>query len=265
MCRWTARTAPCAPRRRRRLSRRRRRATYQSCAGSVRRIKRRRSEAFVYAWVAAHRSRYNCVGSPEPSSCRRFLPRVFLLGRHQAAHRRSPGCALRLHVLHLAGNVLIFARAGHLQRVLAHADLESADRADRDRPAARLPAAHLQGGHDVAGEPGGAAGRLRRRRSCAGHTSRKSLASSTMIASGLFLLLFIVVHVKQFKFGAFYLTAGSDAVRDLYRTEIEVFRNPLWVAVLRDRHAARRPAPAARDLERVPVARRSTIRSTRGG
>jgi succinate dehydrogenase / fumarate reductase cytochrome b subunit len=64
----------------------------------------------------------------------------------------------------------------------------------------------------------------------AGHTSRKSLASSTMIASGLFVMVFVVIHVKQFKFGTFYLAAGSDTVRDLYRTEIEVFRNPLWVA-----------------------------------
>ena len=64
----------------------------------------------------------------------------------------------------------------------------------------------------------------------AGHTSRKSLASSTMIASGLLVLAFVVVHVKQFKFGTFYLAPGSETVRDLYRTEIEVFRNPVWVA-----------------------------------
>lgn len=64
----------------------------------------------------------------------------------------------------------------------------------------------------------------------AGRTSRKGLASSTMIASGLLVLLFVIVHVKQFKFGTFYLALGSDSVRDLYRTEIEVFRNPLWVA-----------------------------------
>jgi succinate dehydrogenase / fumarate reductase cytochrome b subunit len=62
------------------------------------------------------------------------------------------------------------------------------------------------------------------------HTSRKSVASSTMIGSGLLIALFIVVHVKQFKFGTFYLVEGSDAVRDLYRTEIEVFSEPLWVA-----------------------------------
>jgi succinate dehydrogenase / fumarate reductase cytochrome b subunit len=65
----------------------------------------------------------------------------------------------------------------------------------------------------------------------AGHTSRKSLSSSTMIASGLVILVFVIIHVKQFKFGTFYVALGSDSVRDLYRTEIEVFRNPLWVAL----------------------------------
>jgi succinate dehydrogenase / fumarate reductase cytochrome b subunit len=63
----------------------------------------------------------------------------------------------------------------------------------------------------------------------AGHTSRKSFASSTMIGSGLVLLLFILVHVKQFKFGSFYQTVSDNPIRDLYRTEIEVFRNPFWV------------------------------------
>ena len=64
----------------------------------------------------------------------------------------------------------------------------------------------------------------------AGHMSRKSLSSTTMIATGLFLLLFVVIHVKQFKFGSFYQTVASADVRDLYRTEIEVFSQPLWVA-----------------------------------
>ncbi len=43
------------------------------------------------------------------------------------------------------------------------------------------------------------------RKERAGHTSRKNLASSTMIASGLLLAVFVVIHVKQFKFGSFYL------------------------------------------------------------
>jgi succinate dehydrogenase / fumarate reductase, cytochrome b subunit len=64
----------------------------------------------------------------------------------------------------------------------------------------------------------------------AGHTSRKSLASSTMIWSGIVVFLFIVVHVKQFKYGAWYQTVGETPIRDLARTEYEVFAQPMWVA-----------------------------------
>jgi succinate dehydrogenase / fumarate reductase cytochrome b subunit len=64
----------------------------------------------------------------------------------------------------------------------------------------------------------------------AGHTSRKSLSSSTMIVSGTVMLLFILVHVKQFKYGAYYATANNAGIRDLYRTEVDVFHQPLWVA-----------------------------------
>jgi succinate dehydrogenase / fumarate reductase cytochrome b subunit len=63
----------------------------------------------------------------------------------------------------------------------------------------------------------------------AGHTSRKSFASTTMIWSGLITMFFVLVHVKQFKYGTFYLVQGVEEVRDLYRTEVEVFSNPFWV------------------------------------
>jgi succinate dehydrogenase / fumarate reductase, cytochrome b subunit len=62
----------------------------------------------------------------------------------------------------------------------------------------------------------------------AGHTSRKSLASTTMIWTGLVTLLFVGVHLQQFKFGAWYET-GEPPIRDLYRTEAEIFASPLWV------------------------------------
>jgi succinate dehydrogenase / fumarate reductase cytochrome b subunit len=65
----------------------------------------------------------------------------------------------------------------------------------------------------------------------AGHTSRKSVGSSTMIVSGLITVALVVIHLQQFKFGAWYETAGANPVRDLYRTEAEVFANPVWVAV----------------------------------
>lgn len=65
----------------------------------------------------------------------------------------------------------------------------------------------------------------------AGHTSRKSIASSTMIWSGVVIFLFILIHVKQFKYGAWYQTVSENPVRDLARTEFEVFAQPLWVAL----------------------------------
>ena len=64
------------------------------------------------------------------------------------------------------------------------------------------------------------------RKKYAGPPSRKTVASSTMIASGLWLLLFVVIHVKQFKYGTEYEAGG---VRDLYRLEMENFANPLLV------------------------------------
>jgi succinate dehydrogenase / fumarate reductase cytochrome b subunit len=64
----------------------------------------------------------------------------------------------------------------------------------------------------------------------AGHTSRKSLSSTTMTVSGLVTLMFVLIHVKQFKYGTWYVVEGHNAVRDLYRLEVEVFRSPIWVA-----------------------------------
>jgi succinate dehydrogenase / fumarate reductase cytochrome b subunit len=62
----------------------------------------------------------------------------------------------------------------------------------------------------------------------AGPPSRKTIASATMILSGLWLLLFIVIHVKAFRYGTEYdWPAGG---RDLYRLELENFSNPLMVA-----------------------------------
>jgi len=62
----------------------------------------------------------------------------------------------------------------------------------------------------------------------AGPPSRKTLASSTMIVSGLWLLLFIIVHVRVFRYGPEY--EWPEGGRDLYRLEMETFSNPLTVA-----------------------------------
>jgi succinate dehydrogenase cytochrome b subunit len=62
----------------------------------------------------------------------------------------------------------------------------------------------------------------------AGPPSRKTIASSTMIFSGLWLLLFIVIHVKQFRYGTEYPWPAGG--RDLYRLEMDNFYSPLTVA-----------------------------------
>ena len=62
----------------------------------------------------------------------------------------------------------------------------------------------------------------------AGPPSRKSLASSTMIFSGLWLLIFVIIHVKAFRYGIEHPWPAGG--RDLYRLEIENFANPLMVA-----------------------------------
>jgi succinate dehydrogenase / fumarate reductase, cytochrome b subunit len=67
------------------------------------------------------------------------------------------------------------------------------------------------------------------RKTGADHTSRKSVASSTMIWSGLVVFIFIIVHVWQFRFGTWYETGGDLPIRDLARTEFEVFSHPGWV------------------------------------
>jgi succinate dehydrogenase / fumarate reductase cytochrome b subunit len=64
----------------------------------------------------------------------------------------------------------------------------------------------------------------------AGHTSRKSLSSTTMIWTGLVTMVFVGVHLQQFKYGAWY-QIGDPPIRDLYRTEAEVFTSPLWAGV----------------------------------
>ena len=48
-----------------------------------------------------------------------------------------------------------------------------------------------------------------------------------MILSGIWLLLFVVIHVRTFKYGPEYEAASG--VRDLYRLEMENFSNPVTV------------------------------------
>ena len=63
----------------------------------------------------------------------------------------------------------------------------------------------------------------------AGPPSRKTFSSTTMIFSGLWLLTFMIIHVKTFKYGPEYESSVAG-VRDLYRVEMDNFTSPLVVA-----------------------------------
>ena len=66
------------------------------------------------------------------------------------------------------------------------------------------------------------------KKTSAGGPSRKTIASSTMIVSGLWLLVFLIIHARAFRFAPEYPWPGGG--RDLYRQEMENLSNPLMVA-----------------------------------
>jgi succinate dehydrogenase / fumarate reductase cytochrome b subunit len=66
------------------------------------------------------------------------------------------------------------------------------------------------------------------RKKWAGDPSRKSVASSTMIYTGLITLGFIVLHVKMFKYGNVRLV-GPTHEENLYGLVTGTFHDPLWV------------------------------------
>lgn len=70
------------------------------------------------------------------------------------------------------------------------------------------------------------------RKKYAGAPSRKTFASATMIVSGIWLLMFLIIHVKAFRFSPEYEWPAGG--RDLYRQEMENLSNPLmlWFYVL---------------------------------
>lgn len=62
-----------------------------------------------------------------------------------------------------------------------------------------------------------------------GKPSKQTLSSRTMIGTGLVLLVFLVIHVLNFKFGTYYPTVIQGVeMRDLARLVIEKFHNPAY-------------------------------------
>jgi succinate dehydrogenase / fumarate reductase, cytochrome b subunit len=66
------------------------------------------------------------------------------------------------------------------------------------------------------------------RKRWAGGPSRKTWASTTMILTGIVTFAFVILHLRAFKFGAWYQAEGG--IRDLYRLQVEIFSSPAYVA-----------------------------------
>jgi succinate dehydrogenase / fumarate reductase cytochrome b subunit len=67
----------------------------------------------------------------------------------------------------------------------------------------------------------------------AGATSKKTFSSSTMIWTGVVLLVFLVVHIYTLKYGpgmaeGYTTTIDGEEVRDLYRLVIDEFQKPWY-------------------------------------
>jgi succinate dehydrogenase / fumarate reductase cytochrome b subunit len=62
----------------------------------------------------------------------------------------------------------------------------------------------------------------------AGGPSRKSVSSTSMIVTGAIILVFLLLHLRTFKFGPWY-TEADTGYRDLYTLLVEVFQSPGYV------------------------------------
>lgn len=65
---------------------------------------------------------------------------------------------------------------------------------------------------------------------------QSSVASRNMIISGVILLLFLILHIWQFRFGpgidqGYVTQVNGEESRDLFRLVVEVFSNPIYVLI----------------------------------
>lgn len=132
-------------------------------------------------------------------------------------------------IYHLYGNLLVFAGARtfneHSEELISNPLVYAAEAG-----LLFLFVAHLASGIAVTLNNRKARPVAYARKERAGHNSHKSLASTTMILTGIVVLVFVPIHLYTFKFGPYYTVANDPHTRDLYRLVIEVFRDPLHVA-----------------------------------
>ncbi|MBI2835788.1 MAG: succinate dehydrogenase cytochrome b subunit [Acidobacteria bacterium] len=132
-------------------------------------------------------------------------------------------------LVHLAGNLIVFAGSGLFNRY-AHTLISNPLVIPAEVGLLAILAVHIYKTVMMWRDNREARPTPYYQKRWAGHTSRKSVASTTMIYSGLITLLFVVVHLKNFKYGADYPVVDTE-MRDLYRLEMEVFRDPLYVVL----------------------------------
>ncbi|MGR3178921.1 MAG: succinate dehydrogenase cytochrome b subunit [Candidatus Anammoxibacter sp.] len=68
-----------------------------------------------------------------------------------------------------------------------------------------------------------------------GKPSRQSIGSSTMIYTGIIMLIFIILHLIHFKYGpgikeGYIKVVDGEVVRDLYRLVVDSFKNVWYVS-----------------------------------
>jgi len=132
-------------------------------------------------------------------------------------------------VLHLAGNLMVFAGADTFNHY-AHALISNPLVIPAEIGLLLIFLLHIYKTVTMWGANQRARNIGYEKKAWAGHTSRKSIASTTMIWTGLITLAFVVVHLAQMKFGTWH-EIGEPPIRDLYRTEVEIFSSPMWVAI----------------------------------
>lgn len=67
-----------------------------------------------------------------------------------------------------------------------------------------------------------------------GGPSKSTVGSRNMILTGIVLLVFLIIHIKSFKYGpgmdaGYVADIGGEQARDLYRLVHETFKNPFFV------------------------------------
>jgi succinate dehydrogenase / fumarate reductase cytochrome b subunit len=132
-------------------------------------------------------------------------------------------------VTHLAGNLLILSPSPKAFNDYSHALISNPLIYIAEGGLLVLFVVHLVNGIRVTVQNRAARPVAYRQTTPAGHTSHKTIASTTMILSGLVVLAFVPLHLWTFKFGTYYTAAGEPGVRDLHRLVVAVFQDPLHV------------------------------------